>query len=189
MTGDMRGLFVIIKGQYRDKRGERFFNEVSEDYNYLGGYDPSDPETSEWYMLYNVETLECYCCSGDFDKVLSGVFKAIVKFHSRKRYLEDLNSVEQTVRSPKHDRLMREVIERFGDYYREEIEEQEDYAYKVLKDNTPLRKNKKRLRKRNRDIEIEKREVEVLDTTPQNTKVTHRKVLTRKKRNTKVEFL
>jgi len=44
----LRGLFYIVKGDYK-KKGISFVNKVTGDVNYIGGYDPEDSETTEWY--------------------------------------------------------------------------------------------------------------------------------------------
>ena len=52
MTEDMRGLFFIVKGQYRKGEGKKIVNDVSGDYMWLGGYDPTlkDTPSTRWYM-------------------------------------------------------------------------------------------------------------------------------------------
>lgn len=188
MTEDMRGLFVIVKGQYRQKREPRFFNEVSQDYNFIGGYDPEREDTEEWYMLYDTVTQSCCGCSSDFDKVVSNVFKVITRYRSREKYIKTMRSLDQP-RSPIHERLMREVFNTYGDYFREEIEEQEDQAYKVIREDTPLARTKKRLKKREHtSVEMEeKRTPVVTPTTPKHTSG-KKKGLVPKKRNTSIEY-
>ncbi len=188
MNEDMRGLFVIVKGQYRHKCEPRFFNKVSQDYNCLGGYDPEREETSEWYMLYDRETLTCHGCSSDFDKVVSGVFKIITRYRSKEKFVRKMRSLDQP-RSPIHECLMKEVIDTYGDYYEEEIEDQENEAYKVIREDTPLARTKKRLKKREHtSVEMEKKTTPVvIPTTPKHTSG-KKKGLIPKKRKTSIEF-
>ena len=155
MTEDMRGLFVILKGQYRQKREPHFFNEVSEENNFIGGYDPEREDTEEWYMLYDTETLTCCGCSSDFEKVVKGVKTVILKYRTRERYIDTMRSLDRP-RSPIHECLMREIIHVYGDYFASEIEEQEDEAYEVLRQNTTQLRGKKKLKTR-KHIEIEER--------------------------------
>ncbi len=155
MTEDMRGLFVILKGQYRRKCEPSFFNKVSEETNYVGGYDPERPETEEWYMLYDTVTLSCNGCSSDIEKILKGVKNLILKYKTRERYVTTIMSLDQP-RSPVHECLMREVIDTYGDYFTSEIEEVEDEAYEVLRQNTTQLRGKRKLKTR-KHVEIEER--------------------------------
>lgn len=169
MVEDMRGLFVIVKGQYEKKCEPRFFNEVSQDYNYIGGYDPAREDTRDWYMLYDRETMKCHVCSADYNKVLRGVFKFITKYKNRTKFLRAVKNTDQT-HSPIQDRLMAEVINTYGDFYEESIEAQEDKAYKVIKEDTPFARTKKRLGMK-RKTTVEMVEVETpLVTTPSGKK-------------------
>lgn len=155
MTEDMRGLFVIIKGQYRRKAEPSFFNRVSEEINHIGGYDPENEETSEWYMLYDRETLTCGCCSSSFEKVVGNVKRLILKYKTKERYIDTMRSLD-TTRSPIHECLMKEVINTYGDYFASEIEEQEDEAYEVLRNNTTQLRGKRKLKSR-KHVEVEER--------------------------------
>ena len=52
--------------------------------------------------------------------------------------------------SPAMKKVYKKVYDTYGDYYREEIEEQEDLAYEELKGDTPFNKTKKLVKKTKR---------------------------------------
>ena len=161
MNDTMRGLFFIIKGQYRRGAEPHFRNEVSGDNTYIGGYNPFDPGTGEWYMLMDNRTYHCIACGSDLRKVLGGVYNAIMKHKGvAKNYFKRVSETtsddyyevhylgqpplnhEQRVakaegRCPRVSPAMRclyeKVYEEFGDYYMDEVVEMEDKAYNDLK--------------------------------------------------------
>lgn len=166
---DMRGLFFIIKGNYTRNLGDSFINEVSGDVSHVGGYDPENENTKEWYMCLDKVTFQCITCGSDFEKVLRGVKDYIVKFRGKSKdyfkYICDLTSEDYYEthflgrqplspekrsqkaegRCPRTSPIMRclynAVFEVYGHYYRDEIEAVEEEAYKVVeKRNTPLKK-------------------------------------------------
>lgn len=166
---DMRGLFFIIKGNYTRNLGDSFINEVSGDVSHIGGYDPENENTKEWYMCLDKVTFQCITCGSDFEKVLRGVKDYIVKFRGKSKdyfkYICDLTSEDYYEthflgrqplspekrtekaegRCPRTSPIMRclynAVFEVYGHYYRDKIEAVEEEAYKVVeKRNTPLKK-------------------------------------------------
>lgn len=152
MKEDMRGLFFIIKGQYRRNKGIKFFNEVSGDYNHIGGYDPEDTTNEKWYMLVDRETYTTLSCGSDLNKILKMVNKYITTYKTKDKYLKMLRSLEvSSAPSPIHRRLQQEIDSNYGDYFSDLIEEQEDLAYESVHDemvNPLYKKTKKRLVKK-----------------------------------------
>ena len=172
MKEDMRGLFFIVKGRH-DIGGKC----DDEDGINIKGYNPFDPNTDEWYMVMDKETFYCFACGSDLKKVLKGVRTFITKFKTRKRYFKHVCEVtsedyyevhylghspltpEQVSKkvvgrcprvSPAMKKVYKKVYDTYGDYYREEIEEQEDLAYEELKGDTPFNKTKKLVKKTKR---------------------------------------
>lgn len=190
MLEDMRGRLVILQGQYRHKCPPTFFNEVSGSDNCIGGYDPDREDTEEWFMLYDIETLTCHGCGSDYFKLLDNVFKVITKYPTRSKYMSMVRSLENNHVSPIHRRLMDEVINTYGDYFRDDIEEMEDKAYKWLSDNDPVKKARKksRLIKKTTSVVMEERKTPVVtSTTPKHTSG-KKKGLVPKKRKTTIEY-
>lgn len=143
MTEDMRGLFFIVKGQYRKGEGKKVVNDVSGDYMWLGGYDPTlkDTPSTRWYMCLDRETYTVVCCSSSLEKVLGSVKHLITKHKTRGHYLHSLGD---TKTPPITAELFRAIDNEFGDYFRERVEEMEDLAYEVIKDNDPVLRARKR---------------------------------------------
>lgn len=166
---DMRGLFYIVKGQYKPNKRDTLNTE---------GYEPDNPSTVEWYQLRDCKTHHCIACGSNFNKVLKGVYTAITKYKGAKvyfKYVDDTTTEdyyrthylgkppytpeERTKRgedgrsarvSPEMKVLFNRVYEDYGDYYREYIIEMEDEAYKYLASQTPIGKTKKLLGKTKR---------------------------------------
>ena len=166
---DMRGLFYIVKGQYKPNKRDTLNTE---------GYEPDNPSTVEWYQLRDCKTHHCIACGSNFNKVLKGVYTAITKYKVAKvyfKYVDDTTTEdyyrthylgkppytpeERTKRgedgrsarvSPEMKVLFDKVYEDYGDYYREYIIEMEDEAYKYLASQTPIGKTKKIMAKTKR---------------------------------------
>lgn len=166
----MRGLFFIMKGKYK-KAKPSFTNEVTGDTTYIGGYDPENENTEEWYMLMDKETFHCVACGSSLKKVLDSVKSVIVRYKGEaklyfrhvskvtsddyyethylghKELTPDKRAKKAEGRCPRVSPAMRflysRVLEEYGYFFSEDIEEMEDLAYETLKDNTPLRKSKK----------------------------------------------
>lgn len=166
MREDMRGLFYIVKGQYRKNKGEKFFNEVSQDYNYIGGYSPEDTTNEEWYMLVDSETFTTLACGSDIHKIVKCAGKYIRKYKTKDNYLKMLRSLEYSQSpSPIHKRLQEEVYRHYGDYYEDLIEKEVDEVYEEVHNemvNPLYKKAKKRLVKKTPQNTSE----EVMTTTP-----------------------
>jgi len=162
-NGDsMRGLFFIIKGQYRKGLEPSFVNRVSGDVSYVGGYDPSSDETENWYMVMDKMTFHCVSCGGDFNKALKAIHTIITKYKgSAKKYFKYVSDTtsddyyettylgrtplthDQRVkkaegRCPRVSPIMRElysaVYSEYGDFYKDQIEDMEDLAYHDLEE-------------------------------------------------------
>lgn len=133
----MRGLFFIIKGQYRrDKSG----------YDTIG-YDPFNPETPEWYMLVDNKTFTCVSCGSDLKKVLRSVHNTIKRHKGDvSRFFKQVSMLSSKV-SPLTQELYRKVYNDYGYYYRDLIIEMEDLAYDELKEERPIFKSRKLMAK------------------------------------------
>ena len=92
--------------------------------------------------------------------------------------------------SPSMVELDKKVFNTYGDYYQYEVEELEDLAYKELREDTPIHRARKKLRKRtNTSVEITQTDTPIIETgTPKKTLKT-KKGLKPIKRNTKVELI
>lgn len=152
MKEDLRGVFFIVRGQYRRNKGVKFFNDVSEEYNHIGGYDPEDPTNEEWYMLLDNITYTTLACGSNLDKVVRCARGYITKYKTRDRYLKMLKSLEYGTKvSPIHKRLMTEVYNTYGEYYQHLIDGVVGEAYKEVHDemvNPLLKKSRKRFTKK-----------------------------------------
>lgn len=168
-TQDMRGLFYIVKGQYKPNKRDTLNTD---------GYDPEDPNTSEWYQLRDCKTHHCVVCGRDFNKVLKGVYTLIITYKVARNYFKFVDDTttedyyrthylgkppytpEQRAKraesgrsarlSPPMKELHDLIYDDYGDYYREYIREMEDEAYKYLASQTPMGKTKKLLGKTKR---------------------------------------
>lgn len=146
MKEDMRGLFSIIKGQYSNKTGEGFSNDINNTTMYIGGYDPYSPDTTEWYQAMDNVNFKCIGCGGDYNKVLRSVYNTI-KHHkgSVKNYLKHTKNTPAT--PPITRSLYERVIKEYGAYFSDDILDMEDLAYSELREDTPLKKTKKLVKK------------------------------------------
>ena len=140
---DLRGVFFIVKGQYRRNCGQSFVNSATGDVNHIGGYDPSGDETVEWYMVLDNITFNCVCSGSDLDRAIKAVCNVIKRYRTKARYLKDLkgrdprNNVSKPMRC-----LYEEIYNTYGDFYSDYIEEQEDLAYGDITFKTPLQRTK-----------------------------------------------
>lgn len=140
---DLRGVFFIVKGQYRRNCGQSFVNEATGDVNHLGGYDPTSEDTSEWYMVLDNITFNSVCCGGDFDKIVRSIGNVIKRYKTKARYLKELRErdVRSKVSNPMRC-LHQAIYNTYGDFYSDYIEEQEDLAYGDAVFKTPLQRTK-----------------------------------------------
>lgn len=170
MIEDLRGVFFIVKGQYRKGAEPSFVNNVTKDTMWIGGYDPNSEDTETWYMCLDRYTFQCRACGSDLKKVLKAVHTCIVKYKDLKHYLHHISKTtsddtyevkylgkrpltsEERVKkaegrcprvSPPMRCLYEAIYEEYGDHFSALVEEQEDLAYEELKGKTPFKKAKK----------------------------------------------
>lgn len=188
----MRGLFFIVKGQYSRGLEPSFVNKVSGDVNHIGGYDPYNKDTENWYMLMDKITFQCLACGSDLNKIVKGVYTAIMKRKgSAKKYFKHVSDTtsddyyevhylghtplnhDQRVkkaegRCPRVSPIMREiysaVYNEYGDFFRDLIEEQEDLAYENLKEEKPINKTRKLVSKNKLKTHMEKTPTQQVET-------------------------
>lgn len=192
----LKGLFYIVKGQYRRTSPSVVIDGETK---HIGGYDPDNEDTSEWYRVLDCVTYHCICAGSSFDKCLEAIRRMIVHHKTRKSYFryvckvtsEDyyevhylghrpLNHEQRTKKaegrcprtSPAQKKLEEAVFNAYGDYYRDVIEEVEDEAYEDIKNDKPMMKSKKRFKKLKTPETVEKEEtpVETPKKTPLKTK-------------------
>ena len=166
MLQDMRGLFFIMKGQYR-KGVEPHYVKEDGTFTHIGGYNPNRKDCTEWYMLIDTKTFRCMSASGDYEKVLKNVYK-IIKRHKGdlKSYLKAIPSLGDTSKNTKI--MNEEVFKHFGDFFREDIEEMEDLAYSELREEKPVNKSRKLLSKviKNTKMKVETPKEVVFEEQP-----------------------
>lgn len=155
----MRGMFFVVKGQYRIRLSPSYVCGVTGETHYLGGYDPYREDTVEWYQLLNTLTWTTTSCGSDLDTVVRGVYNTIVRCGGDKKvFARRMKANECSVRSPIMVELYKHIHDTYGDFCDDLIARCEDEAYEYLKDQTPLNKVKRRLAPR-------KVLTHVLDTT------------------------
>ena len=168
MNDSMKNLFFIVKGQYKKGAEPSFTNKVNNEVSFIGGYDPYDPSTPNWYMLMDCKTYHCIACGGNLDKILKAVYNTVMTHKgSAKKYFKHISEVtsddyyethylghrplttEERVnkaegRCPRVSPVMRcmyeHIYNEFGEYYSDEVEEMVDKAYADLEEW--LRENK-----------------------------------------------
>lgn len=201
----MRGLFFIMKGQYKKGVEPSVINNHTGDINYIGGFNPDNDTTEEWYMLVDRITFQCSVCGGDYNKVLKGV-GSLIKRHkgSLKKYLKFISDTtsddtyevmylghppltpekrqrKAVGRCPRTSPTMRcfyqEVYNHYGDYYSDDIKVEEEKVYEDLKGDTLLGHTKKLMKKKKLlNTTIEKKEETPLTPQPLLKKVGLRKI-------------
>ena len=139
---DLRGVFFIVKGQYKHHTTPVFVNKATQSEQCLGGYNPTDPHTKEWYMVLDNIEFNCVACGGDFDTVKRGVYEAITTYKTKERYLHAQKRKQGNKVSAPMRCLYEHVYKEFGDYYEDTVEEQEDLAYSSGVFKTPLQRSK-----------------------------------------------
>ena len=158
----MRDLFFIVKGQYKKGVEPSFINSVTGDVSHVGGYNPYNDDTTNWYMCLDKMTFYCVACGSDFNKVLHSVYSQIMKFKgSAKKYFKhvckvtsddyyevtylghkplspDQRSKKAEGRCPRVSPPMRclynAIYTYYGEYFSDEVAEMEDQAYKDLEE-------------------------------------------------------
>lgn len=142
MKEDLRGVFFIVKGQYRRKEPIMLFkgNEY-----YIGGYDPEDEETKEWYRVIDREAGICIHAGVSLEKALNAIRREIIRSKNLRTYLKSMK--EHTRNNTNTLFLDKCIDEEYGYYYRNKIGLVEDEAYAFLRDNTSVKKAKRRFKR------------------------------------------
>lgn len=152
MTESMKGLFMIVKGQY--SKTEPAVMCADKEEHFIGGFDPSREDTSEWYQLMDRVNYDTISCGGSLEQMTNRITRTIVQYNDdRMKYLaehgatqtyedEGGNKCRRCVVSPKTRMLMEKVEEFYGDYYDDIIEAAENEAFKELS-NKPKKTLKK----------------------------------------------
>lgn len=167
----MRGLFFIVKGQYRKGVAPSYINKATNETGWIGGYDPYSEDTENWYQLMDSKTFHCLACGSDFNRVVKGVYTAIIKHKGQaKRYFKHVSSItsddyyevhylghkpltpEQRAKkaegrcprvSPAMRELYQHIYDEYGEFFSDEIEKMEDLAYSELSEERPINKSRK----------------------------------------------
>lgn len=121
MENTFGNVFYIIKGQYRrvapsvvvPASGKR--EEITV---FLGGYDPENPNTHEWYMLMDSDTHTVHTASADILTVLAGLYNAITRYHTRAKMVS-VTREHMTATSYAQETTDLEVYKKYGDYYKD----------------------------------------------------------------------
>lgn len=173
MSDTMRGLFFIIKGQHAWKKEPSYTNRVTGEVGHLGGYDPED--SANWYIVLDRKCYHTIYCGSDYQKAVTSIRRCIVRhkgiaknyFREVSKYTSDdyyevhyLGHPELTPekrnkkaegRCPRTSPIMadmyRHIDDLWGNYFIEDIEEQENLAYKELAGNTLFNRSKKMLKR------------------------------------------
>lgn len=172
MSEDMRGLFFIMKGQYK-KGVEPSYINTNGGVSYIGGYDPYYT-SEEWFMLIDTRTFQCHSSSSSLHKVLKSAYNIIVRNKGNaKRYFKAISDVPYGVSKSMRE-LREHVYEEFGHYFSDEIKEMEDLAYEVVKEEKPLNKARKLVSKNKTKIGLvttpSKKEMVMETPTPKMVK-------------------
>lgn len=139
---DLRGVFFILKGQYK-KCKPSVTSPITGDQVYLGGYDPHDPSTEEWYMCIDNKTFNCISCGSDLDKVITSVYRQIVKYKDLKHYTRALEKRDGAKVSEHTVFIRQALLDTYGTPYEDLIREQEDLAYEHISGQTPIKRARK----------------------------------------------
>lgn len=171
MKEDLRGIFFIVKGQYRKKDPIMVFkgNEY-----YIGGYDPEDEETKEWYRVIDREAGICIHAGVSLEKALQAIRREILRSKNLRTYLKNMR--EYTRNNTSTMFLDRCVDEEYGYYYRNKVELVEEEAYAFLRDNTSVKKAKRRFKKIGEPMEFNDDQAEKKDSSREKSEklVMHR---------------
>lgn len=163
MRESLRGLFYIMKGQYVKNRTPRFWNDVSESDNYIGGYDPEGDDTSEWYSVMDKENFQCHGTAPTLKGAVNIIRKIILRYRTKEHLYEVLERYDMP-KSPIHIRLMEEVYNTYGDFFSGLVEDVENTTYEEVRNDTPV------MRARNkRKRSLIKVEMKDKDTPPDTT--------------------
>lgn len=180
MSDEMRGLFFIAKGHYLKGVAPAFVNKETNETQHIGGFDPYNEKTEEWYMLMDCKTFHCIACGSDLERVLKGVYTSIKKHKGvAKRYFKHVSNTtsddyyethylgkrpltreelakKAKGRCPRVSPVMRclyeRIYEEYGDFFSDEIREMEDLAYSELREDKPIHKTKKLVAKTKKNV-------------------------------------
>ena len=153
---DLRGVFFIIKGQYKHHSAPTFYNRETEEEQCLGGYNPEDKNTSEWYMVMDRKEYNCIACGSSLEKVKESIYIAIRKHKTLDRYREVLRKLPKSQKVSKPMRCLYEAVEEtYGYYFEDEVREMEDKAYNSGVFKTPLQRTQE-MKKRNTVTKLKK---------------------------------
>ena len=175
----MKGVVLYDRRGY----GEKFFNEVSESYHYIGGYDPSDSSNPEWYMLLENLTYHTLACGSDLEKVARIARQYIQKYPTQARFRKMLDTLESKD-SPITKRIMEEVYKEFGHTYEDLIEGVVDTTYEEVQARI-----KGRLKKRADKVRKKNVLMSVTSETPVLSEAMTQEVVTHKRKKTRVRRL
>lgn len=127
---DLRGMFFIVKGQYEKGVVPSVISKVTGGEVFLGGYDPSNDNTAEWYMALDKVTYHCICCSGDFEMIKRGIVNAITRYKTKENYLMQLKMRGEYEDVSKPMRFVYDMVySYYGNYYSEVVSDLEEEAY------------------------------------------------------------
>lgn len=175
MSEDMRGLFFIIKGRYTKNLEPEYTNAVSGDKGYLGGFNPHLFSTPEWYTVLDRKCYHTIYCGSSYTKAVASIGNTIRRFKGdAKKYFKEVSTLTSDDyyevhylghtpltpdkrakkcegRCPRTSPIMMDLYHNidlaYGDYYYDEVVEQEDLAYEQLIDERPVNKSKRLFKK------------------------------------------
>lgn len=137
-TGDsMRGLFFISKGVGEKDKQPCFYNKERSDFDYIGGYDPNDYETEEWYRVIDTVTFSVHTACGTLEKAVESVEKMIKRYKSKRSFLtavKDTGVFSSSANSLENE----EVFNMWGDFYAVEVRQAEERAYHEVYMSNPM---------------------------------------------------
>ena len=154
---NLRGMFNIVKGQYCKKKPLVTVNDNS---YYIGAFDPENFETKEWYRVID-ENGRVIHAGISLDKALNSIKREIIRSKTKEGYIKSIinYSVDNSKIMKEMDRLL---IDEYGYYYEDMIEEMENEAYNYIKDYTVSKKVKSHFK--NFGNHIKKKGNKVLDS-------------------------
>lgn len=172
-TTGFADILYIVKGQYRKNLPPKFFNEVSETENSIGGFNPNDPATEEWYMVQDNIYHMCHGAGSNLEEALKVVSHIITTYRTPDAFLTAAREYHvNTSRST--CRLMEEVLKTFGNPFRADIERAIQSTYKQVKENHPAAQARSRFKRRevklNQELDIVKQENQVVSAVPRPKK-------------------
>lgn len=136
----MAGQFFIIKGQYTRNLEPAILCPDKEE-RHIGGYNPHDARTSEWYQLVDRKNYVTTCCGGNLERVLKGFQNIVIKCgndmdvyeRNNPRYYEYEDDEKKSSKNRRVNVsrvgvwLCQAVEQHWGDYFEDEV----NRAYKL----------------------------------------------------------